>query len=116
MPPRELKTIGRLRPFKVASRSRKRCSTCGPSNIPAAAIHSLHPGPQALRSPLATKKIIGSGFGCAGAPGEPKVKAIAAAVPANTKRMVHMAILPAPVPPPDCMLLALKLQGPDHRH
>ena len=60
--------------------------------------------------PLATKKIIGSGSGCAGAPCEPKVKASAAAVPAKTKRTVLMAILLAPVPPRIGMLWATHSQ------
>jgi hypothetical protein len=98
-PPSELNTIGRLRPFKVSSRSRNRRSTCGPSNIPSAAIHSLQPGPQASRSPLARKKIIGSGFGCARVPCKPMANASAVAVPAKTKRAVLMGIFLAPLSP-----------------
>ena len=115
-PPSELNTIGKLRPFKVSSRSRNRRSTCGPSNLPSAAIHSLQPGPQALAVPLATKKIIGSGSVCAAAPCGPKVKASAAAVPAKTKRTVLMAILLAPArAATDRHALGVALPKNDHR-
>jgi hypothetical protein len=60
---------------------------------------------------LARKKIIGSGFGCAGASCEPKIEASTAAIPAKPKRTVLAAILLAHVPQRIGMLWAVALPG-----
>src|SRR5215467_2417493 len=87
------KKIGRSRPFREPRIWRNRCSTAGPSKSPSAAIHSLQPGPHALGSPLATKKIIGVKSGWAETALGPRAKVAATALGSIRPRASIAALL-----------------------